>query len=160
MKSTYSVAAKPGGEAMKHFQLVLGIVALGGFCTPASAQSFDNTAASMPSEVRIQAGIVIPLGAGGTAAERAPRVETWSDRRQLRASPQARLGYDYDPPNIRPVRIGINFSGNPKLMLNGREMQGQSDKKGISTLAVVGIVVVVVAVGAVVATASSTNVAF
>ncbi|WP_309622280.1 hypothetical protein [Novosphingobium sp.] len=141
---------------MKPIQLVLGIAALAGFCAPAAAQSFDNTVAPAPGEVRIQAGIVIPLGTGGTAAERAPRIETWSDPRQQRALPQASLGQAYDQPRMRPVRIGVNFSGDPRLMLNGREMPGQSDKKGISTLGVVGIGVVVVVVIAVVAV-SSTN---
>lgn len=141
---------------MKQFQLVLGIAALGSFCTPAWAQSFDNTAASAPGEVRIQAGVVIPLGSGGTTAERAPRIETWSDPRQQRALPQASLGTGYDQPRVRPVRIGVNFSGDPRLMLNGREMPGQTDKKGISTLGVVGIGVVVVVVIAVVAVSNST----
>lgn len=140
---------------MKQFQLVLGIVALGASGTPASAQTFNDTAAPAPGEVRIQAGIVIPLGSGGSAAERAPRVETWSDHRQQRTLPQASLGHAYDQPRMRPVRVGINFSGDPRLMLNGREMPGQSDKKGISTLGVVGIGVVVVVVIAVVAVSNT-----
>ena len=124
---------------MRRIQNCLAILALSGLAAPAAAQSFDNTSRAGRSEVRIQAGVVIPLGGGGTAAERAPRVEAWSDHRAPRTLPQARLRFDQDPLAARPVRIGVNFSGASRLMLNGREMRGQDDRHGISTLGWVGI---------------------
>lgn len=117
---------------------------------PAAAQSFDNTGHSGPGAVRVQAGIVIPLGGGGTEAERAPRLEAWSDRTAQRPLPQANLRGDFDPPGSQPVRIGVNFTGETRVMLNGREMPGQENRKGISALGVTGIVVGVLVLGAVV----------
>ena len=142
---------------MKRFQLALGIAALAGMASPVVAQPAESTMFTAPGEVRVQAGVVIPLGAGGSEAERAPRLEAWSDHRQQRDLPLASLGPSYDPAALRPIRIGVNFSGSPRLMLNGREMPGQDNRKGISTLAVVGIGVVALVVIGVVA-ASNTEV--
>lgn len=133
---------------MKRFGLSFAALMLALAATPAAAQSFDNTAQAGPNEVRVQAGIVIPLGGGGTDAERAPRLEAWSDHRTQRPLPQASLRPDLDPPKPRPMRIGVNFSGSPRMLVNGREAPGQTDRKNISGLGIAGIVVAVVVVAA------------
>ena len=124
---------------MKRVHLALTILTSIALAAPVSAQSFGNTAQAGPAQVRIQGGIVIPLGGGGTDAERAPRLEVWSDHRTQRSLPQANLGLDLDPPRTRPMRIGVNFTGDARLMLNGREMQEQGHRKGISSLGWIGI---------------------
>lgn len=133
-----------------HFPLILLSLSL--LAAPASAQSFDNTVQASPAGARIQVGIVVPMGGGGTDAERAPRLEAWSDHRSQRSLPQASLGLDFDPPKAQPMRIGVNFTGDARLMLNGRELPEQERRKGISTLGWVGIgvgvAVIVFSVGA------------
>jgi hypothetical protein len=129
---------------MKCAHLSLTILTSIALTGSASAQSFNNTALPGPNEARVQAGIVIPLGSGGTDAERAPRIEAWSDHRSQR--PQASLRPDLDQPTTQPMRIGINFTGDTRLMVNGREALNQTGSKGISTLGWAGITVGVVAV--------------
>ena len=118
---------------------LIGAVIAAALATPAAAQNFDNGVQPRPPEARIQVGVVIPFGGGGTDAERAPRLEAWSDRPAQRQLPAATLGNDFDRPTVRPVRIGFNFSGPTRLMLNGREIPGQDNRKGISALGWVGI---------------------
>lgn len=131
---------------MPQFRLTLAALALAGVATPSAAQSFDNTGRDAPGDARVQAGIVIPFGGGGSPAERAPRLEAWSDHRAQRPLPQASLRPDFEPGAVRPVRIGINFSGETRMLVNGREMPGQDNRKGVSTVGWVAIGVAVVAV--------------
>lgn len=142
---------------MKLVQLTLAALSLGGLASPAAAQSFDNTGRAAPVGARVQLGVVIPLGEGGTTAERAPRLEIWNDNRSLHDLPQASLRSDLQPPVVRPIRVGINFSGDPRFMINGREIPEQDDRKGISTEVAIGIGVAVV-VAIVVVAASGTEV--
>lgn len=129
---------------MKRVHIPLTILTSMALTASASAQSFNGAALPGTSEAKVQAGIVIPLGRGGTDAERAPRLEAWSDHRSQR--PQASLRPDLAQPTIQPMRIGINFTGEARLMVNGREAPDQTGSKGVSTLGWAGITVGVVAV--------------
>lgn len=135
---------------MKRVLVPLTILTSIALAAPAAAQSFNDTAQTGPAEVRVQAGIVIPLGGGGTDAERAPRLEAWSDHRAQRPVPQASLRPDFEQGAVRPVRIGINFTGETRMLVNGREMPGQDNRKGVSTVGwvAIGVVVVAAALGA------------
>ena len=124
---------------MVRSQFLIAALAVAAISTGAKAGPVDNLASSGPRDARVQVGIVIPLGGGGTDAEQAPRIEAWSEQRAQRPLPQARLRFDQDPNSSRPVRLGINFGGNTRLMIDGREMRGQDKHHNISTLGWVGI---------------------
>ena len=95
---------------------------------------------------RVQAGIVIPFGSAGSKAERAPRLEAWSDHGQPRDRSELRLRL-YDAMAVRqPVRIGVSLDSEQRVMLNGREVPKQDNRQNVSTLGWVGIGLVVVLV--------------
>jgi hypothetical protein len=127
------------------FSAGLALLAMG---TSLSAQSTLAPGPFQQRDSRVNVGIVVPLGNAGSTAERAPRLEAWSDHRPQQSLPQANLRPDLDPSDARTTRIGVNFTGETRLMINGREAPNQSDRKGISTLGWVAIGVTVVVVAA------------
>jgi hypothetical protein len=122
-------------------------LALLAIANSASAQSNYTTG---HRDNRMQAGIVIPFGSAGSRSERAPRLEAWSEpgRSQGRAELPRQSNRDeaYSP----PTRLGVTLAGQPRMMVNGREVPGQADRHNISALGIVGIVagVAVIVVGA------------
>jgi hypothetical protein len=121
-----------------------GILALTLACGAASATAQSLDARGLPPEhgARVQAGIVVPLGSGGSAAERAPRLEAWSDRNR----PWRFGDSGQNLPLARPVRLGLSLGENPRFLLGGRELPHGQDANGISTLGWVGIGTVAVLV--------------
>jgi hypothetical protein len=104
-----------------------------------SAQSTFVPGQAGRRDNRVQAGIVIPFGSAGTSAERAPRLEAWSQQGWQRESAELRMRADRDPGEAQPIRMGITLNQRPRMMLNGREVPGQDDRHGVSTLSWVGI---------------------
>ena len=140
------------------FRCAAGL-ALAAIGTMAGAQSNIGATLSDPRDARVQVGVVVPLGGGGNTAERAPRVEIWSDQRSRSQRTQPRLRLDGDEPVVRPMRLGVTLQHQPQLTLNGRELPRQDGRKGISALGVagIGVVVVVIVLGIAVASSSNTN---
>jgi hypothetical protein len=140
-------AAIEGNPDMKRLHRIATGLALLSICTAGIAQS--NLTPGQPGfrDNRIQAGIVIPFGNSGTAAERAPRVETWSEAGRQRGMPELRLQNDQGQTYGPPVRVGLALASEPRLMLNGREVPNQTDRRGVSTLGWIGIGLGVAVIG-------------
>jgi hypothetical protein len=134
---------------VRAFSAGLALLAMG---TSLSAQSTLAPGPFQQRDSRVNVGIVVPLGNAGSTAERAPRLEAWSDYRPQRSLPQASLRPDLDPSGARPMRIGVNFTGDTRLMINGREAPNQTDRKGVSALGwvAIGVGVAVIVFGVVV----------
>ncbi len=129
------------------FSAGLALLAMG---TSLSAQSTLAPGPFQQRDNRVNVGIVVPLGNAGSAAEQAPRLEAWSEAGWQRDRAQVRLRTDLDQGQVQSPRLGIALARQPRLMLNGRELPAQDDRKGVSTLGWVGIgVAVVVVVGGV-----------
>lgn len=124
---------------MKLMRLQAGMIAFSLIASPASAQLSNNLASSAAVESRVQAGIVIPLGQGGSSAERAPRLEAWSEHRPLRDLPVPILRPSMDPAVLRQSRIGFSLGDQTRLLVNGRDVGQENGRMGISTLGWVGI---------------------
>jgi hypothetical protein len=122
---------------MKHWHVCLITVTL--CAAPAQARPLDNLAQSAPAVSRVQVGVTIPFGGGGSEAERAPRLELWGERGQPGEFREARLRTEPDAAYPQQQRLGISFNRQPRLMINGREMPRQDNRHGISALGWVGI---------------------
>ncbi len=109
----------------------------------ATAQSPYSSAQSDLRGSGVKLGVVIPFGSGGSKAERAPRLEAWSDHRSQRDEFQFRLRDDRDL--AQPLRLGVTLGQQPRMIANGREVPGQTDRKGVSALGWVGITIGVAA---------------
>jgi hypothetical protein len=135
---------------MHRFYRLASAMALIAMGTAATAQSTNTLSDSRMRGSRVQAGIVIPLGSTGSSAERAPRLEMWSERESLRDRAEVRLRTDGDGVYGPPNRLGVTLASNPRMMVNGQQVPGQADRRNISALGVVGIVagVAVILVGA------------
>ena len=129
----------------------LALLAIG---TSAAAQTQIGGGPSDPRDSRVQIGVIVPLGSAGSKAERAPRVELWSDRRSQSERVRPRLRLDSSAPTVRPVRLGVTLQQHPQMTLNGREVPRQNDRQGVSALGWVGIGVGVVVLTVVVFTAT------
>jgi hypothetical protein len=133
-------------NALHRFVAALLLLALGAAATAQSTSTMSQTGPQAGMrEARVQAGIVIPFGRAGTTTERAPRLEMWSDHgRDRNPAPQS-LRSDADPGYGQPLRFGVTLGSEPRMMVNGREMPGQSDRRNVSALGWVGITVGVAA---------------
>lgn len=87
---------------------------------------------------KVSLGLVVPLGKGGKAHERKPRLELGFDHRAKPQSMQL-ISSEFKASDERTARIGISLSKQPQLLLNGREMQFADERKNISTIALIGI---------------------
>jgi len=131
------------------FAAGLALLAIG---TSAAAQSAFtsaqySSAQSAPRDNRLQIGIVIPFGHAGTSAERAPRLEAWSEAGRLRDASVLRTRAERELAYGRSAHLGLTLNQQPRLMLNGREVPHQSNRHGVSTLGAAGIVLGVVVIG-------------
>jgi hypothetical protein len=132
-------------NGLHNFAAAIALIVTG---TSAVAQSTNTMSDTRMRESSARVGIVIPLGSGGSKAERAPRLEAWSDHRSQRDEFQLRLRDDRDV--AQPLRLGVTIGEQPRMIANGREVPGQQDRKNVSALGWVGIGVgVVVILGAV-----------
>lgn len=130
------------------FATGLAFLAIG---SGAAAQSAYSPAQRDFRSGSVNAGIVIPFGGSGSSAERAPRLEAWSEPGRSHQGPELSLRSDREGAYGLPTRLGVTLASNPRMMANGREIPGQDDRHGVSTLGWVGIGlgVVVIAAGAI-----------
>jgi hypothetical protein len=128
---------------MKHFHRLASVLALAATGTSATAQSSNTLAQERMRDSRFQAGILIPFGSAGSTAERAPRLEAWSEPGTART---LRLRTDAASEFVQPVRLGITLNQHPRMIRNGQEVPGQTDRHHVSALGWVGITVGVAAV--------------
>ena len=122
------------------------LVAITLLAVPASAiaQSYNGSDLSRPADKRVSLGLTIPFGHGGKAQERKPRLELGFDHRADRQS-VAVVGTDLKALNNQKARIGLSLSKDPHLMLNGREVPKVDGRYNMSTVAWIGIGLVVAA---------------
>jgi hypothetical protein len=116
--------------------------------SPAFAQSASPLTREGLPDARVQVGVVVPLGSAGSKAERAPRLEAWSEHGPTRAATQAPLRFDPAIP-AKQMRLGVTLTKAPQMMLNGREVPRGKDGKPIGTWGwvAIGTVAVLVAGG-------------
>jgi hypothetical protein len=110
----------------------------------AIAQTDINFGPSGLNDSRATLGVTIPFGKRNQTQDRKPQLELGFDHRSNRdalhvAATQLR-GQD-----ITKVRIGLSLSDDPHVMLNGRAVQNEDGRYNLSTIASVGIGIVVVA---------------
>ena len=137
--------------ALHRFATGLALLAIG---TSAAAQTQIGASPSGPRDARVQIGVIVPFGSAGSTAERAPRVEVWSDQREPAQRTTTPLRLDRDEPTVRRVRLGVTLQQHPQLTLNGREMPQQDSRHGVSALGWAGIGLGVVVLTVVVFTAA------
>lgn len=101
---------------------------------------------------------MVPLGSAGNEVERAPRVEAWSEQGRRGYPSEARLPIGAMPEFRSSTRIGLTLSDDSRLTFNGREARLSESRRGISTLGVVGIVVAVGAVTALLVVSNGLNI--
>ncbi|MFM5930114.1 MAG: hypothetical protein ACKOPQ_04310 [Novosphingobium sp.] len=129
---------------MFQFRRTAALLALLATANPLAAQSTVAPGPSPHSDSRVQVGIVLPLGQSGTRAENAPRLEAWSERTRRAGG----TGTSLEP--VRSAshhRLGMSLTGQPRLLVDGREIPQQSGQNNVSALGWAGIAVGVVAVG-------------
>jgi hypothetical protein len=116
------------------------------FAVPASAiaQSYNSSDLGQPADKRVSLGLTIPFGHGGKAQERKPRLELGFDHRTSQQS-VAVVGTELKALNNQKARIGLSLSKDPHLMLNGREVPKVDGRYNMSTVAWIGIGLVVAA---------------
>lgn len=135
---------------MRKMMMAGAALALAANGTSAIAQS--NLASELPGrqEGRVNVGVVIPFGSAGSKAERAPRLEAWSERGRYEAASTLRIRTSPQE-EVKPVRLGVTLDGQTRLMINGREMPRQENKQGVSTVGwvAIGVGVAVLAFGVV-----------
>lgn len=124
---------------MTGLQRMASCLTLLAMSTSAIAQSSNTLSDARTRDSRAQAGIVIPFGKSGTRAERAPRLEIWSEQAHRHNLANLPVRADRDSTQDLPVRIGIPLNSQPRMLRNGREIPGQSDRHGVSALGWVGI---------------------
>jgi hypothetical protein len=121
---------------VRHFLLLVSVSTA--MPLPAAAQSFHPTRQYSEVDRQVSVGLTIPLGRGGSRAERQPRVDLIFDHRRRDANGlQIREGMDFR--QQRPVRLGFTLSEQPQMMLNGRAAPGQNERKNFSDGAWVGL---------------------
>jgi hypothetical protein len=125
---------------LRNYAAALALLAT---ATGAAAQSTNTMSDTRMRDSSARVGIVVPFGSGGSKAERAPRLEAWSDHRSQRDEFQIRLRDNRDV--AQPLRLGVTIGEQPRMIANGREVPGQTDRKGVSALGWVGITVGVAA---------------
>jgi hypothetical protein len=101
----------------------------------AGAQSaYSPTQRDLRGGGGVRAGIVIPFGNTGSAAERAPRLEAWSEPGRTQGSTEQPLRSDRDEAYGPPLRLGVTLTGQPRMIQNGQEAPGQADRRNVSAL--------------------------
>lgn len=116
---------------------------------PLSAQSFQSARELSAPDSIVSIGLSVPLGSGGSRAERQPRLDFAIEHRRRDAD-------DLEVRELggletrRPFRLGVTLSDKPQLMLNGRAKPQDSARYNLSTAAWIGIGVGTAAVGALV----------
>lgn len=134
-------------EKLHKFGFALALVASSSL---ANAQS--NLASQMQGqhESRVRVGLVVPFGSAGNQAERAPRLEAWSEHQRHGNTDMSWMSGDRRGKAV-PLRLGITLDGQSQMMLNGRELPQQSSKQGVSTVGwiAIGVGVAVLAFGVV-----------
>jgi hypothetical protein len=120
------------------FACALALLASG---SPILAQSTNTLTDAGLHGARARAGIVVPFGAAGSRAERAPRLEAWSEPGRQPSAAGMAASSTRDVFLARPIRIGVTLDRDARIMLNGQEAPRQGNRHGVSTLGVVGIVV-------------------
>jgi hypothetical protein len=104
----------------------------------AVAQSYHGSDFVRPADKRVSLGLTVPIGKGGKAQERKPRLELGFDHRASQQSFEI-AGTELKALNNQKARIGLSLSKDPHLMLNGREVPKVDGRYNLSTVAWIGI---------------------
>jgi hypothetical protein len=122
-------------NTVHRFSATIALLAIG---TAATAQSTSSAQRDLRGS-SVKVGVVIPFGGGGNRAERAPRLEAWSEPAGSRDSMNVQLRSDNSATYGPPAHFGMTLAGQPRMIVNGREVPGQTDRNGVSGLGWVGI---------------------
>ena len=113
---------------------------------PAGAAAQTNTSfdASRPKDSQVTIGVTIPFGKRSDAQEHKPRLELGFDHRSTDRSMRV-TGTELHRQDFTKLRVGLSLSDDPHLMLNGRTVRKIDGRYNLSTVAWVGIGIVMTA---------------
>ena len=110
----------------------------------AAAQTITSFDAGRPKDSRVTIGVTIPFGKRTDAQEHKPRLELGFDHRSTDRSMRV-TGTELHRQDFTKLRVGLSLSDDPHLMLNGRTVRKIDGRYNLSTVAWVGIGIVMTA---------------